>query len=61
MEYCGVRIIEYSKTEYCFSYQGRLVRDFDDFPILFKKEKSSLVNKYKAEGFIDCLAYLGKI
>lgn len=61
MEYCGVQILEYSNTEYCFCYQGRLINDKHDFPVLLKKESDSWRNQHKAEGFIDCLIALGEI
>ena len=61
MEYCGVQILEYSNTEYCFCYQGRLINDHIDYPVLLKKESDHWVNKHKAEGFIDCLIALGEI
>ena len=61
MEYCGVQILEYSNTEYCFCYQGRLINDHIDQPVLLKKESEHWVNKHKAEGFIDCLIALGDI
>jgi len=61
MEYCGVQILEYSNTEYCFCYQGRLINDKHDLPVLLKQEGDSWINKHKAEGFIDCLIFLGEI
>ena len=61
MEYCGVQILEYSNTEYCFCYQGRLINDHIDHPVLLKKESDHWVNKHKAAGFIDCLIALGEI
>jgi len=61
MEYSGVQILEYSDNEYCFCYQGRLITDKYDLPVLLKKESDHLVNKHKAEGFIDCLIQLAEI
>ena len=61
MEYNGVQILEYSDTEYCFCYQGRLITDRYGLPVLLKKESDSWINKHKAEGFIDCLIALGEI
>ena len=61
MEYCGVQILEYSNTEYCFCYQGRLINDKHNLPVLLEKESDHWINKHKAEGFIDCLIALGEI
>jgi hypothetical protein len=61
MQYSGVQILEYSNTEYCFCYLGRLINDRHDLPILLKKEDDPWVNKCKTEGFIDCLIALGEI
>ena len=61
MQYRGVQILEYSDTEYCFAYLGRLINDHADNIVTLEKGDDHWVNKHKAEGFIDCLIALGEV